>query len=891
MSDIAVDALQCEYQVNPLGIDVARPRLSWRLRSDRRGARQMAYQVQVASSPDVVRSGRANVWDSGKVESDQSIHVVYDGAPLTSRQRVWWNVRVWDETGATAQADEPGWWEMGLLERSAWQGAWIGAALAGGAYTSAPPPFLRTLFTLSRPIASARLYATALGLYEISINGRRVGDSVFAPGWTDYRKRVQYQTYDVTDLLAAGDNVIGAILGDGWYCGHVAWAGRQHYGDRPKLFATLLITFTDGRTYTVATDATWQTTYGPLLESDLLMGESYDARREMPGWDTPAFDAVRWQSVEIFDDPGAQLVAQPGPGVRRIEEQQPISEPRNTADGSRWIVDLGQNMVGRVRLRVNGPAGATVTLRHAEALTPEGAIYTENLRTAKQTDHYTLRGGGEEIYEPRFTFHGFRYVELSGYPGVPTRDTITGIVLHSDMPISGAFECSDPLINQLRRNIVWGQKGNFVDVPTDCPQRDERLGWTGDAQVFVRTAAFNMRIADFFTKWLRDLADAQDTSGAFPPFAPLLNISPRDGGPAWADAGIICPWAIYRCYGDRRILEEHYDAMARFLLYLEQTSRHFIRTYDDYNGFHGFGDWLSINAETPKDLIGTAFFAHSAHLMSEIAATLNREADAARYQQLFDAVRTAFLDRFVTPDGLIVSQTQTAYVLALGFDLLPRRLRERAAFELVRDIERRGLRLSTGFVGAPHLPHVLSAVGRTDVAYALLLQKEWPSWLYPVTQGATTIWERWDGWTHDKGFQDAGMNSFNHYAYGSIGEWLYTTVAGIDIAEPGYKRIALRPRPGGHLTYARAAYESAYGRIESDWHLDDGVFNWRVVVPPNTQATVYVPAAEGATILEGDIPAHETPGVTLLQREAEVAIYDIGAGSYRFVVQTTRIEN
>jgi alpha-L-rhamnosidase len=909
--------LTCEYRTNPLGIDVTQPRLSWQMKTERSGARQTAYRVLAASQPGQLREGKADLWDSGKVDSDQSIDVVYAGQRLISRQRVYWNVTVWDETGEASHSDSA-WFEIGLLKRREWKARWIGATFVGGPRSMIPAPYLRKPFALPGAVQSARLYVTALGLYECSINGQPVSDDVLTPGWTDYRKRIQYKVYDVTQLLQAGENVIGAILGDGWAVGHVSWHDRQHYADRPQLFAQLEITLADGSARTIVTDRTWKFQFGPLLDNDLLMGESYDARLEMPGWDRPGFDDKRWLPVEVFDDPGMAIVATNGPTVRRIQELKPISDPvdRSNFTQKRYIFDLGQNMVGRVRLRGRAPAGTTVRLHFAEVLNADGSLYTANLRSARATDHYTFKGAGEEIWEPHFTFHGFRYVELAGYPGEVTRDMLTGVVLHSDMTPTGEFECSDPLVNQLQHNIVWGQKGNFVDVPTDCPQRDERLGWTGDIQVFVRTAAYNFDVAGFMTKWMQDVADAQDEQGAIPPVVPAVIDEMHDGGPAWADAAIICPWTIYLCYGDKHILETNYEVMSRFMAYLLNVSPGYIRCAPDFEGWPGFGDWLSINADTPRDLIGTAFLAYDAHLMAQIAAVLGKRRDAARYRRLFADVKKAFGNRYLKRSGKRVTvsapasamrrmmndadgisrgnlqavdygpikskvfdtnlftPTQTAYVLALHFDLLPARLRPAAVAELVADIERRNMHLSTGFVGAPYLPHVLSSNGRLDVAYALLLQKTWPSWLYSVTQGATTIWERWDGWTEERGFQDAGMNSFNHYAYGSIGAWLYNTVAGIEIdpARPGYKHAILRPQPGGGLTQAVGRLKTRYGELVSQWQIDNGKFDWTVVVPPNTTATAYLPQTGGRQI-------------TLNGKAAAGLVHELGAGKHRFVVK------
>ncbi|MFZ6028524.1 MAG: family 78 glycoside hydrolase catalytic domain [Chloroflexota bacterium] len=873
--------LRCEYAENPLGVGVLRPRLSWQLASDIPGARQSAYQIQ-ASSDDNLE------WDSGKVASDRSLFVAYDGPALHSRQRITWKVRAWDQDGKASPWSKPAWWEMGLLERNDWAALWIGAPLAGGARTTVPAPFLRKAFTIGAKVLQARLYVTALGLYEASINGQRIGDAELAPGWTNYDRRLLYQVYDVTSLLKTGENMLGAILGDGWYCGHVGWRDRQRYGDRPRLLAQLEITLAKGEQDSfdkmlIVSDRSWQTTFGPILASDLLMGEGYDARRELAGWNLPQGETAApkgpaggppWQPVEIFPAPqGMALVAQSGPSVKCHEELKPVADPRKIErwPTAKWIFDLGQNMVGRVRLKVKGPAGTTIHLRHAEALNPDGTLYTTNLRSARATDDYTLKGDpAGETWEPRFTFHGFRYVELSGLPGTPNRDTLTGIVLNSENPVTGSFECSDPQINQLQHNILWGWKGNSLDVPTDCPQRDERLGWTGDVQVFCRTAAFNTNAAGFFAKWLQDLEDSQGESGQLPSVAPDIEKSNNDGGPAWADAGVIVPWTMYLAYGDKRLLAERYGMMVRFLEYLVQTSPGYIRvnqTMDSWEDVDtwppgGYGDWLALDGSsqregnTPKDLIGTAFFAYSARLMSQIAAVLEKEGDATRYERLYQDIRTAFQKRFVTPDGLIVSSTQTSYVLPLAFDLLPENLRRQAAITLVRDIRKKANHLGTGFVGTHFLPFVLTEAGQLAVAYDLLFQEHWPSWLYAVTQGATTIWERWDGWTHDRGFQDPGMNSFNHYAYGAIGDWLYRVVAGInpDWERPAYKHTIFRPQPpaDGRLTYARASLQSPYGLVGSAWKIEAGRFSLEVVVPPNTTATVYLPGeTEGRQVAAG----------------------------------------
>ncbi len=911
--------ITCEYRNNPTGIDITAPRFGWQMNTDRSGARQIAYHIRMASTRKLLTDGKIDLWDSGKINSDQSVHVIYQGEPLQSRQVGYWMVTVWDEIG-NANNSDIAWFELGLLQPDDWQGNWIGTPVYGGRQSMVPAPYLRKSFTLPGNFHTARLYVTALGLYECSMNGQIIGEDVFTPGWTDYTRRTRYQVYDVTVLLHEGENVIGAILGDGWAVGYVGWFHRQQYAERPLLFAQLEIYLDDGSLVTISTDDSWQYQFGPLLNNDLIMGEEYDARREMPGWDTPNFDSHLWQRVQVFSQPDIALVATNSPLVRRIEERKPVSKAKDVSRyrRSRYIFDMGQNIVGRVRLRGSAPRGTTVTLRFAEMLNPDESLYTANLRGARASEFYTFKGNGIETWEPKFTFHGFRYVELIDYPGEITDDIITGIVLHSDLALTGEFECSDSLINQLQHNIVWSQKGNFVDVPTDCPQRDERLGWTGDVQVFARTSAFNMDVSGFMTKWIQDVIDAQNEHGMVPIIAPTFGRDKpeyrADGGPAWSDAIIICPWTVYLCYGDQRMLENSYSSMTRFMSFLIDTSPEYIRCAPDYEGWQGFGDWLSINATTPRDLIGTAFFAYDACLMARIAAALGYADDAARYGELFDQIKAAFADRFLIgsvavstdvpaqisklldeQDTLsrgklsridyetVTSQvfntnlftpSQTAYVLALHFDLLPDALVPLAVDELVADIERRDLHLSTGFVGSPYLPFVLSQNGRLDTAYALLNQKTWPSWLYAVTQRATTVWERWDGWTEEAGFQDPSMNSFNHYAYGAIGAWLYSTVAGIDLdpAHPGYRHAILRPQVGGGLTYAKGRLKTNYGDIMSSWQINDKRFDWTVMVPPNTTATVHLPAIGSDAATMNGTPIS---GITV----------DVCAGTYQFTVR------
>lgn len=831
--------LVCEYQPNPIGIDVAHPRLSWKLISSDNNVMQTAYEIKVTNAKP---SGKT-IWRSGKIKSDQSVNVVYEGPELTSMQRVYWQVKVWDNDGKSSSWSDPATWEMGILNPEQWLASWITDTESHKQKKSMPSPYFRKEFDASKKIESARIYVTSLGLYQLFLNGEKVSTDLFTPGWTSYNKRLQYQTYDVTSLIQS-ENALGAILGDGWYRGYIGWNDqRNYYGDRLALLLQLQINYTDGTSEQIISDNSWKTSNGPILFSDIYNGETYDARKAMHGWNSVAFDDSNWAQAQLYNHTKKNLFAQEGEPVKAIEEIRPIK--LITTPKGETVFDLGQNMVGWVRLKVKGERGSKITLQFAEVLDKAGNFYTDNLRKAKCTDVYILNGKGEEVYEPHFTFHGFRYIKIEGLKTPPTLDQITGIVIHSDMPKTGSFTCSEPLINQLQHNIQWGQKGNFLDVPTDCPQRDERLGWTGDAQVFSMTAAFNFNVAPFYTKWMKDLAADQLDNGRVPHVIP--DVLKGDGGStAWADAALIVPWTTYLVYGDKKILEEQYPSMKAWIGYMqERAGKDLLWTNDPH-----FGDWLAFatnrsdypGATTDKDLIATAYFAHSTKLLGKIASILGQADEAQSYARLAQNIKQAFQGEFVTPSGRLVSHTQTAYALALMFKLLPEDLVPEAAAYLAEDVKKMG-HLTTGFVGTPLLCMALSNYGYEDLAFMLLNRKKYPSWLYPATQGATTIWERWDGQKPDGSFQNIGMNSFNHYAYGAIGEWLYRYVAGIDIdpANPGYKHILLAPHPGGGLTHAEAELESMYGKIKSAWQINKQEMQYEIIIPANTTATVSFP--------------------------------------------------
>lgn len=898
-----ISRLRCEYLANPLGIDETKPRLSWNMESNRRGAFQSARRIRVASSARLLAAGKADLWDSGRIEDDRSTNIMYEGLPLTSRQNCCWQVQIWDDQGTLVISD-PAFWTMGLLQESDWRADWIAAdpdylnraehAIKPTLTEPGTPPWFRKVFTAGTAIKKATLYTSARGLLELYLNGQRIGNDVFVPEWTDYNKRIHYRTYDVTEMIQAGKNVLGAILGDGWYSGYVGWQEtRGRYGLENSLLIQLEMSLEDETTQIITSDDSWKCAAGPILSSDFMMGEIYDARCQLSGWDQPEYDDKKWSRVRTVTAPGVPLVALCSEPVQIIEAIKPVSVHESGA--GRWIYDLGQNITGWVQLKIRGPAGTRITLRHGERLNPDGTLYTENLRRAKATDTYILSGQGDEIWQPRFTFHGFQYIELTGLNSHPPDGTVIGCVIHSAMPPAGKFDCSHTHINRLWLNGLWSQKDNFLSVPTDCPQRDERLGWTGDAQVFSRTAAYNMDVAAFFTKWMIDIEDAQTPEGIFPDTAPRLRedinfvgLDGLGGAAGWADAGIIIPWMLWRFYDDTRIIERHYHAMTAWLDYIQRTNPNGIRSNELGNNY---GDWLCIPADTTfrthspmKTLLATAYWADDAAKLSRMAKAIGQEQDAARFQSMFEQVRRAFQKEFLLEDGRLKVDTQTAYLLALAFNLLSEKSRQPAAEHLVENIRNLDWHLSTGFIGISHLNPTLTAIGRPDIAWRLLLNEDYPSWLYPVLHGATTIWERWNGWTEEDGFFNPQMNSFNHYSLGSVGEWLYRCAAGIeqDPQVNGFKKFLLRPYPGGGLSYAGAEYQSIHGQIKSRWQRKDNTLIYEVTIPANTTARVYVPGDPGTPILESGRPVEQAADIKVLGREDQFAVLDVPSGSYQF---------
>jgi alpha-L-rhamnosidase len=1051
--------LRCEYLENPLGIDAATPHLSWQSNNAGRNWKQSAYEILVASNDANLRANKADIWDSGKVNSTESVGIAYAGPPLESRQRYYWKLRVWDAAGQVSESAEAAWWEMGLLRPTDWKAKWIhwknhedeadrkgirwiwvpgqdalavvprttatfritvklsekprdailllatlgdfiatvnghevdakkrwttfdrrdisdqlvvgentieigvtapaprGAGPEAAAKTTAalaaliritrpngsilrfptnqhwkassetarlentatpentkwqsahvvaelsdkrlgdpgelpqPAAYLRRTLTISKTVQSARLYVTALGSYRAFVNGNRVGADVLTPDFTDYRKRVLYQVYDVTSSLVTGNNVISAVLGDGWYGSGLTWIGMHFFPPPNRFIAQLELAYTDGSHQTVVTDESWTAAGSPILQSTIYAGEVYDARLEQVGWQKPGFDDSTWKSAVVATAPAIAVSAEKTHPARVIATLDP-KRVTPLANGT-YIFDMGQNMVGWATLKVKGPAGAKVQLRFAEVLNPDGTIYTANLRNADATDVYILRGSkdenAQETFTPHFTFHGFRYVEMTGYPGTPPLDAIKGDVVSSVSgdPVAKLTTSSD-LVNQMWSIGIWGQRGNFLSIPTDCPQRDERLGWMGDAGVFWRTGSYNFNIAAFSQKFMQDIVDAQNRQGAFTNVSPNVlpssaneaqdsspasDDSDRTGAPGWGDAGVIVPWTTWLQYGDKAIIEENWDAMQRWMDFIQTRNPGFLRTKALGPNF---ADWLAPDEHTNRDLLATAYWSLIANMMSQMAHAVGKDADARHYDDVLQNIRAAFQKAYIKDDGEVGTGTQTSYVVALYTKMAPESLEPLLVDKLVKDIEARNWHLSTGFLGTPFLLFTLADHGRSDVAYRLLLNDTYPSWGYMLSKGATTWWERWNG---DTG--DPSMNSYNHYAFGSVIAWVYRYAAGIDTLpnSPGFKEIVIHPHLDSRMSSARVEYDSIYGKIISDWKgTPAGPFSLSVTIPANTSAKVFLPVIAGAQLTEDGNPVNAP-------QERGSHVVTVGSGSYKFDVK------
>ena len=1039
--------LRCEFHTDPLGLGETHPRLDWTLTAvdpKARGLSQTAYEIVAATSPEKLESGQPDLWDSGKIASGRMNQIEYSGRPLTSREAVWWKVRVWDQTGAASDWSMPARWTMGLLAPADWKADWIGldAAAPAGPLTDGerarlvgvpfvlpsipgsnepvtiavrrgftlppgrkvarvtfigtadqiadvsinghavgrmtrwdavvpfdltplvvpgdnvlglqitqqdgrlpsvqgeleiifadgldvwfptnetwhfevapkpgwdkviprednwrpmvvtqsglnrdqfhylpPAPYLRRGFTVAKPVRRATLYATALGEYEVHINGARVGQDYFTPGWTDYHHRVPYETYDVTGLVHQGDNAVGAILGDGWYAGVMGnAAGQRHYGGYARFAAQLEIEYGDGSTQRVTTDGDWRAKFGPIVYADHLKGCAWDDRLDLGDWASAGYDDSTWSRVAT-----GQRRSEPGPAPKIVIEADTIDPIRITDTLAAravtepkpgvYVVDFGQNHTGWVRLKVKGKAGQKITIRHGEGLNSNGTVFTSNLTGAAATDIFWLRGGGEETLEPKFTFHSFRYAEITGLDAAPEPAAVCSLAASSVQTPTGGFSCSDPLLNKLFSTIVWTQKSDSFSTTIDCPNRGERLGWTGDAQLFLPTAAFNYNVAPFMERWLESMRDGQGADGLY------CKVNPFIGGDepmtAWSgDAAVITTDVLWRVYGDTRVIEKNFDALARYMDWLQLSSQHGISSIPV-----GPGDWLNLGGGAKQEVMDTAYLAYESGLMSEMAAAIGRKADSARYADLKKKTDAAFEQAFVLPDGSIRDSSQTGYALAFTQNLIPDDLREKAAAKFANEIATRDWHLATGLIGTPRLLPALHLAGRDDIAYRLLLQQTYPGWLYMVKNGSGTIWESWNGYSPERGMLG---NSLNHVAFGSVGEFLYHYIAGLDTDGPGFQRILIHPVPGSSLTSASATYDAITGHIETGWKIDGGKFMLDAVIPPTTTASICIPVAEGVPVTESGTAAQNAPGVKFTGADTRGINYEVGSGSYHFEVR------
>jgi alpha-L-rhamnosidase len=810
--------------------------------------------------------------------------VSYRGAPLTSATPYFWRVRIRDNQGEESPWSETASFETSLLANGDWKAVFISGEDAAAGGSSAGTLFRRE-FSVAKKLKSARLYASAKGLYEAWCNGERVSAEVLAPGWTEYRSRLLFQTYDVSDFLTQGANALGFMVGPGWYKGELAgWLGQRNvFGARTAVISQLRLDYADGTSEIIVSDTHWKTSSAPVTYSEIYHGEKYDARLE-DDWNKAGFSASNWKAALVESADLSALKPRDGLPVTCHERFRPVAF--FTTPAGEKVIDFGQNISGWVCFTVEGKSGERVRLRHAEILDAAGNFYTENLRKAKQAVEYILKGGGKETYHPHFTFQGFRYIAIDEYPGAIDKDNFEAVAIYSDMRPAGSFRCSNEKLNQFMSNVSWSMKDNFVDIPTDCPQRDERLGWTGDAQIFSRAASLFMETAPFFRKWLRDVAVSQWPNGAVPHVVPDVlkkttgadaALTQEAGATAWADAIVIIPWTVYVYFGDTELLRELYPAMKKWVDYVRGVAENGLL----FNtGFH-FGDWVALDAKeegssfgaTPNDLSATAYYAYSTSLLAKSAKVLGNSVDAATYTKLHSDIVAAYQKEFFTLNGNLTARTQTAHLLSLMFDLTPEPYKVCTVKTLVELIAERNNHLTTGFLGTPCVCKVLADNGHLDLAWELLLKEDFPSWLYQVTKGATTIWEHWDGLKPDGSMWSADMNSFNHYAYGAVSDWVFSAAGGLDTdsEQSAFTRSVMKPQPGGDLTWAETKYESGYGLHALRWELNGDDITVTVSVPPNTTASLTLPGAKAGCI-GGIVFASARNGASAL----------LGSGDYSF---------
>jgi alpha-L-rhamnosidase len=863
--------LRVEYLVNPIGVDARAPRFQWLPQSSERNEKQTAYQILVSTSAQLLAKDDGNVWDSGKVSSEDSAQIAYAGKPLLSGHRYLWKVRAWDKQGAASPYCEPAYFEMGLLKPSDWQGKWIGGF-----------SMLRKEFTLAGRVERARAYVTALGYYELHVNGKKVGHRVLDPAWTVYPKRVLYSTYDVTRLLKPGPNAAGAMLGGGWATEAV---GKPYYS-QPAFLLQLNIELEGGRKISIVSDGSWQGKQGPVVSDSVYDGEAFDARREVPGWDETGLKDAGWAAAKILPGTEGALSSEMMPPIRVVDTLTPVSMA-NPEPGV-YVYDFGQNTAGWAELRVSGPRGATVRLRYSELIYPDGMINRANLRTAKSRDLYTLRGGGREVYEPRFTYHGFRYVELTGYPGTPSLETLRARVVHSAVASTGSFVASKQILNQIQHLILWGQLSNLMSIPTDCDQRNERQGWMGDAQVSAEEAMMNFDMAAFYTNFIRDIHDSQHADGSVPDTVPhKYGQYPAD--PAWGTAYPLLCWYMWQQYGDRRILEENYDGLKKYVEFLRSRAQDNVLRYSYY------GDWVALEP-TPGALVSDFYFDYDTQILASVAKILGKTGDAAAYSSQADQIKDAFNKAFYNPQTQFYANgSQTSQALPLFLDLFENPLRrynyDPVLAHLTNDITYgHNTHLTTGFIGVKYLLPVLSSHGRNDLAYELATQTTYPSWGYMIRRGATTLWELWQKKT------GPSMNSHDHIMFGSLGAWFYRALGGIRQANgsAGYRHLEIDPGIVEDLRWASASMDTVQGRVSSSWARSPGAIELEVTIPVGSEAAVVVPkeeemSADTLKISEGGRVIWENgnfipgdPGVTGAEARPNGVSFEVGSGRYTF---------
>jgi alpha-L-rhamnosidase len=871
---LTVGGLQCEYLENPLGIDTPQPRLSWVLESGQRAQVQTAYQVLVASSEALLKADTGDLWDSGKVMSDQTVQVVYAAKALSSSQRCYWKVRAWDKDGKASAYSEPSYWEMGLLSPQDWQGQWIGRTTDTN---SLPAPLLRRAFALEGKIKQARAYVCGLGYYELHLNGKKVGDHLLDPGYTRYDRRALYVTYDVTEALRRGKNVVGVILGNGWYNVQTKAVWDFHkapWRGAPKLLMELRVEYTDGRVETIGTDSRWTTSTGPITFDTIYGGETYDARAEKPGWDTPDYDDSGWAMAQAVSAPGGKLAAQMMPPIKADEYIKPIklTEPKPGV----FVFDMGQNLAGFAELSLRAPADTTVVMKYGERLGKDGMLDRADIQQhivrvdtnqQYQTDTYIAKGKGLETWHSRFDYHGFQYVEVTGYPGKPALDMLRGVFIHSAIPVAGKFECSNPLLNKIWRAGRWAYLSNLQGIPTDCPHR-EKNGWTGDAHLAAEQGLLNYAPAAVYAKWINDLGDEQRPSGELPGIVPTSGWGYSWGnGPAWDSAFLLIPYYLYEYCGDTKVLRDHYDGLKRYVDYLTSKAKGGIVDI-------GLNDWAPYKTATPADITSTAYYYRDTQIVAFTAGLMGNEADARKYNELAASIKQAFNGKFYHPEtGLYGNGSQTSLSCALYQGLVEPADKGRVLSNLVAAVEKCNGHIDTGILGAKYLLNALLENGRADVAYRIASQKDLPSWGWWIEQGATTLWENWNG-----------SESRNHIMYGDISAWFYKALAGINLdpAAPAFKHIIMKPNLVGGLTSAKASYDSVRGRIASDWSVTEGRFGLTVTIPANTTATIFVPVANRAEVREGGKPTPEAAGVKFLRVEDGRTLFEVGSGTYHF---------